>query len=68
MANCKFCGKPVKTARVQHRECLIAAAASMFQIFCDDFCKWPSLYEDEEQMHEQRCSECPILNIINLKI
>jgi len=31
--------------------------------FCDNYCKYPLEYTDEDQMIEERCEKCPITKI-----
>ena len=31
--------------------------------FCDNYCKYPSEYTDEDKMMEERCGQCPLNKI-----
>lgn len=30
---------------------------------CDNYCKYPSEYTDQEQMIEERCENCPLCQL-----
>ena len=47
MPNCKFCGKPVISARVMHAECWEEKAHDLVEIFCDSYCKWSNASQNE---------------------
>ena len=31
--------------------------------FCDNYCKYPSEYADEDRLMEEHCERCPIMRI-----
>lgn len=31
--------------------------------FCDNYCKYPLVYTDEDEMMEERCEHCPLNKI-----
>ncbi len=31
--------------------------------FCDHYCKFPTQYDDEDELMEQRCEKCPLNKI-----
>ena len=66
MATCKFCGKPVMTASVHHSECWEKEVEAMAEIFCDNYCRFPLMYHDQEKMQEQHCDNCPLIKVLNL--
>lgn len=66
MANCKFCGKPVKAASVHHAACWEKKADELAQIFCDEYCHWPFVCADEEELNEKHCDDCALIKVLNL--
>ena len=66
MAKCKFCGKPVKAATVHHSACWEQKAEELAQIFCDDYCHWPFVCQDEDELEEQHCDSCALIRLLNL--
>lgn len=66
MANCKFCGKPVRCAEVHHQGCWETAAARVAEEFCDHYCRFPRECRDEEELQEQHCDSCALIKLLNL--
>lgn len=66
MANCKLCGKPVRSAHVIHSACWEREAYELAEIFCDQYCKWPEQCSGEEQLQEQHCDACALIHVLNL--
>lgn len=66
MANCKFCGKPVRCATVHHAACWEKAAQDIASIFCDKYCHWPFVCKNEEELAEEHCSDCALVALLNL--
>ena len=66
MANCKFCGKPVKSAPIFHSDCWKAETSRMAEKFCDDYCRIPRECADEDELQEQHCNSCALVKVLNL--
>ena len=66
MANCKFCGRPVRSAKVFHSACWELEAEKALQIFCDDYCRWPDGCDDIGEMVQQHCRDCVLVRALNL--
>lgn len=66
MANCKFCGRPVRPATVFHSTCWELEAEKALQIFCDDYCRWPDWCDDIGEMVQNHCSDCVLVRVLNL--
>lgn len=66
MANCKFCGKSVKCAEVHHTACREKAAEELCAVFCDEYCRWPFVCKDEDELQELHCDQCPMPRLLNL--
>ena len=66
MANCKICGKPVRSAKVIHSACWETAAHRVVETMCDDYCRWPREIQDKESLEELHCNDCALLRLINL--
>jgi len=66
MANCKFCGKPVRCAVVYHASCWENEAAKAAGIFCDQYCRWPYECSDEDELEEKHCNDCQLIKLLNL--
>lgn len=66
MANCKFCAQPVRTAPVIHPACWQAQAEQLAQTFCDEYCHWPFVCQDETDLEENHCDSCALLRVLNL--
>ena len=67
MANCKFCGQSVKTAKVFHPACWETAAQKTAEEFCDEYCRWPRECEDQDSL-ELHCENCPMVRLLILGI
>lgn len=60
MSKCKCCGKPVISAPIFHAACVERAVnEDIMPVICEQFCKWPYLIEDQEEM-DQRCDSCDL--------
>ena len=59
MANCKFCGRPVRSATVFHAPC-------WENVFCDEYCRWPRECQDEDSLQDLHCSGCAMDRLVNL--
>ena len=66
MANCKFCGRPVRSAKVFHSACWELEVEKALQIFCDDYCRWPDECDDIGEMVQQHCRDCVLVRVLNL--
>lgn len=66
MANCKFCGRPVQSAKVFHTACWESAVEKMAETFCDDYCRWPRECADKDSLEELHCSDCALVLVLNL--
>ena len=65
MPNCKFCGQPVKTAKVFHPVCWETAARKAAEEFCDEYCRFPRECEDQDGL-ELHCEACPVVRLLGL--
>ena len=65
MANCKFCGKPVRCATVYHAACWEKKADETAGKFCDDYCRFPRECANEDELHEQHCECCVVAELLN---
>ena len=68
MANCKFCGQPVKDATVFHSACWQTQAEKVAEEFCDNYCRFPREALDEGILHEAHCDSCPMVRMLNLGV
>lgn len=68
MANCKFCGQPVRVAKTYHSACWETAAHKLAGEFCDNYCRWPREVKDEESLIDLHCSDCAMLRLLNLGV
>ena len=66
MANCKFCGTPVRKAKVMHEECLEKKLHQAAQRICNEYCKYPEAYRDEADLHEFHCDNCVVNDLMAL--
>ena len=66
MANCKFCGQPVKAANMFHSACWEAQADKVAEIFCDEYCRFNRMGLDEVELNELHCSDCALIRVRNL--
>lgn len=64
MANCKFCGKPVRVI-VHHAACWEREAEKLAEIFCDQYCHWPFVCADEGEL-EEHCDSCALIKLLNI--
>ena len=66
MANCKFCGRPVRSATVFHAACWELECEKVAQVFCDEYCRWPRECQDEDSLQDLHCSDCALVRLVNL--
>lgn len=66
MANCKICGRPVRSANVFHSTCWETTAEKMAETFCADYCRWPLECADQDSLEELHCSDCALVRVLNL--
>ena len=66
MANCKICGRPVRCANVFHSACWEREAHKVAETFCDEYCRWPREYTDQDSLEELHCSDCVMIRLLNL--
>ena len=65
MANCKICGKPVRSAHVFRAGCLETVTARFASEICDDYCRYAREIADQDPL-EQQCESCPVTRLRNL--
>lgn len=65
MPTCKFCNKPVITARAMHSACWERECDKMAKTFCDEYCRWPRECADEDAL-ETHCNACALVTLFNL--
>lgn len=68
MPNCKFCGTPVKAANVFHSACWEKQVEEIAEDFCDNYCHWPFVCKDEDELNEQHCDNCALIRVLNLGV
>ena len=66
MPKCKFCGQAVKSAVVFHSGCWENAAHKAAETFCDEYCRFPREAADEDTLEELHCSDCALIQLLNL--
>lgn len=66
MANCKICGRPVRSANVFHSACWETAATRTAEIFCSDYCRWSRECTDNDSLQDLHCSDCALVRLLNL--
>ena len=66
MPNCKFCGKPVISARVMHAHCWEMKVMELMETVCDSYCRWPLECRSSEELEEQHCNDCVLIQALNL--
>lgn len=66
MPNCKFCGKPVKSTRVMHAHCWEQKVMELMETVCDSYCRWPLECRSSEDLEENHCNDCVLIQAINL--
>ena len=66
MANCKICGRPVRSANVFHSACWESVVKTMAETFCADYCRWPRGCTDQDSLDELHCSDCALVRLVNL--
>lgn len=66
MPNCKFCGKPVKTANLHHAACWETAAEKITAEFCDGYRKWRERCGEDQDALDEHCTSCPMTRMVNL--
>lgn len=66
MPNCKFCGTPVRKAKVMHEECLEKKLHQAAQRICDDYCKYNDAFSDKDDLHTLHCDCCVVRDILEL--
>lgn len=67
MANCKFCGKPVRCGSVHHSACWEHETEKVAEIFCDKYCRWPVECKSQEEL-EDHCDGCVMIRLLNLGV
>ena len=67
MASCKICSQPVIAGSVMHEECLKEEAEKLAEIICDEYCHWPFVCQDEEELNEKHCASCEVLKMLGLE-
>lgn len=68
MANCKFCGLQVKSAKVFHASCWEHEAKKVAEVFCEEYFRWPRECADDDSMYDLHlhCSVCALDRLLNL--
>lgn len=66
MANCKFCGRPVRSAKVFNSTCWELECEKVAHVFCDEYCRWPRECTDEDILQALHCSGCALVQLVNL--
>lgn len=66
MANCKFCGKPVRCASVHHTACWEKKANEVAEKFCDNYCRFPRECSNEEELQDKHCDNCVMIKLLNI--
>ena len=66
MPNCKFCGKPVISAHVMHAHCWEQKVMELMKTVCDSYCRWPLECRSSEDLEENHCNDCVMIQALNL--
>ena len=61
MPNCKFCGK-----RVMHAHCWEQKVMELTETVCDSYCRWPLECRSSEELEENHCNDCVMIQALNL--
>lgn len=64
MPNCRFCGKPVVVAPVDHPDCRMKKREELAKNVCDCSCKWNAVCEDKERLRDVHCRTCGLMALI----
>ncbi len=67
-----YTGEVVKTMDCGSKPNLPEVLQEVAETMCDKFCKWPEVYrvnykdpdDATEAMYEERCKECPMIDIL----
>ena len=59
MANCKVCGKSVRSAPIVHERCMKRVIEDVQKDMCDDYCRYTGEGFDKDAL-EEMCSSCPM--------
>ena len=66
MPDCKFCGESVTAGNIYHPKCWETKIHELAERFCDNFCVWPRVCQDEERLAEHHCDkDCPLIQLLN---
>lgn len=68
MAKCKFCGKAVIASPVMHTACWERECQRVVENFCDHYCRFPIEAESEEELIEEHCADCALVQLLNLGV
>jgi len=49
-----------------HSDCLTKQVTEAAEKFCDSYCVWPDMYTSQEQLHRERCDNCPMNQLMKL--
>ena len=66
MANCKICGRHVRSAKAIHAACWETVANEVAEEFCAKHCRWPRECPDEGTLYEKHCNDCVLIKALNL--
>lgn len=64
--NCKICRKPISSASMYHDECLDQAIESAVSEICDNRCKYPAMYDDQDRLESERCAHCALVKLLEI--
>lgn len=64
--NCKICRKPISSAGMYHDECLGQSVESAASEICDNRCKYPAMYDDQDRLESERCADCALVKLLEI--
>lgn len=65
MANCKSCGKTVRSAPIAHERCTTRLIKEVSNDICDNYCRHARSEMNEDEV-ENICGNCPLNRLYQL--
>ena len=67
MPKCKICDSEITSGVMVHADCWRDEANKTVTAICADYCKWPDLAIDEQEL-ESICDNCDLAKLFNLVV
>ena len=64
MAKCRICGRSVTSAPMYHKKCVTERLDKLTDEVCKNICRYRPLCKDEDELIEQHCLYCPLVEIL----